>query len=320
MEIDATDPVVLLSFAELTLDTPEDRALMDRLVRVTVHVENDTPLGTAIQLYRGKALAALGLPDAATCSIILADVADAQGDADAFMARYSAEQPTYGKIAPDVARRLIDAGRASEAYDILHASMARETDTPFRIFNPKLDEVYEDCLDRLGKFDELKAHLLTTFEQGLSARELRKYLKLLPDFDDIEAEEKALDRVEAYPRLGAAIRFLVDWSALDRAARVVLARAGELDGDGYTALTRAAEAMDAHHPLAATLLRRAMIEDTLNGAKSTRYRHAVRHLAECQASDTAITDYGSVLTHEEFVTALRQKHGRKYGFWSLMDG
>jgi len=70
MEIDATDPVVLLSFAELTLDTPEDRALMDRLVRVTVHVENDTPLGTAIQLYRGKALAALGLPDVATCSII----------------------------------------------------------------------------------------------------------------------------------------------------------------------------------------------------------------------------------------------------------
>jgi len=46
----------------------------------------------------------------------------------------------------------------------------------------------------------------------------------------------------------------------------------------------------------------------------------VRHLAECQASDTAITDYGSVLTHEEFVIALRQKHGRKYGFWSLMDG
>ena len=65
MEIDATDPVVLLSFAELALDTPEDRALMDRLMRATVHVENDTPLDTAILLYRGKAMAALGLHDAA---------------------------------------------------------------------------------------------------------------------------------------------------------------------------------------------------------------------------------------------------------------
>ena len=255
-----------------------------------------------------------------TSSIILADVADAQGDVDAYMARYTAEQLTYGTIAPGVARRLIDAGRASEAYDILQASMARETDTTFRIFNSKLDEVYEDCLDRLGKLDELKTHLWTTFERGLSARALRKYLKLLPDFDDVEAEEKALDHVEAYPRLAAAISFLVDWPALDRAARVVLARAGELDGDGYTTLTRAAEAMDARHPLAATLMRRAMVEDTLNGAKSTRYRHAVRHLAECQASDQAITDYGAVLTHEEFVAALRQKHNRKYGFWSLVDG
>ena len=255
-----------------------------------------------------------------TSSIILADVADAQGDVDAYMARYTAEQLTYGTIAPGVARRLIDAGRASEAYDILLASMARETDTPFRIFNSNLDEVYEECLDRLGKLDELKMHLWTTFEQGLSARALRNYLKLLPDFDDVEAEEKALDRVETYPRLAAAISFLVDWPALDRAARVVLARADKLDGDGYTTLTRAAEAMDARHPLAATLMRRAMVEDTLNGAKSTRYRHAVRHLAECQASDRAITDYGTVLTHEEFVAALRKKHGRKYGFWSLVDG
>ena len=39
MEIDATDPVVLLSFAELALDTTDDRALMDRVVRATVHVE-----------------------------------------------------------------------------------------------------------------------------------------------------------------------------------------------------------------------------------------------------------------------------------------
>lgn len=115
------------------------------------------------------------------------------------------------------------------------------------------------------------------------------------------------------------ISFLVDWPALDRAAQVVLARADELDGDNYTTLSHAAEALDARHPLAATLLRRAMVEETLKGAKSTRYRHAARHLAECQASEPAITDYGSVLTHEGFVAALRQKHGRKYGFWSLVE-
>ena len=73
MEIDPTDPVVLLSFAELALDSPQDRALMDRVVHATLHVENETPVDTAILLYRGKALAALGMPDAAIDVLTLAN-------------------------------------------------------------------------------------------------------------------------------------------------------------------------------------------------------------------------------------------------------
>lgn len=73
MELDPTDPVVLLSFVEFALDTPDDRSLMDRVVRATVHVENATPVDTAILLYRGRALAALGLPDAAIDVFTLAN-------------------------------------------------------------------------------------------------------------------------------------------------------------------------------------------------------------------------------------------------------
>ena len=73
LEIDPTDPVVLLSFAELALDTPHDRSLMEKVVRATTHVDNETPVDTAILLYRGKALAALGLPDAAIDVFTLAN-------------------------------------------------------------------------------------------------------------------------------------------------------------------------------------------------------------------------------------------------------
>ena len=65
LEIDPADPIVLLSFAELALDSPDDSALLDRVVRSTTHVENETPVDTAILLYRARALAALGMPDAA---------------------------------------------------------------------------------------------------------------------------------------------------------------------------------------------------------------------------------------------------------------
>ena len=72
-QIDATDPIVLLSFAELALDTPNDRALMDDVVRATTHVENETPVDTAILLYRGRALSAMDMPDAAIGVFTLAN-------------------------------------------------------------------------------------------------------------------------------------------------------------------------------------------------------------------------------------------------------
>lgn len=99
-----------------------------------------------------------------TRSVILADVADAQGDVDAYMARYSAEQLTYGTIAPDVARRLLDAGRTQEAFDIVNRSRAADEGKSFRMFGGDLNEVYEECLGKLGKLDELKKHLWNRFE------------------------------------------------------------------------------------------------------------------------------------------------------------
>lgn len=65
LSIDPSDPIILLSFAELALDSPENLSVMDRVVRDTAKVQNETPVDTAILLYRGKALAALGLADAA---------------------------------------------------------------------------------------------------------------------------------------------------------------------------------------------------------------------------------------------------------------
>lgn len=284
------------------------------------------PTEAELATYRRFGVSSREAKDAArrnrklTRSVILADVADAQGDVDAYMARYTAEQLTYGTIAPDVARRLLDAGRIDEAFKIIKRARADEDGRSFQAFRHRLDPVYEECLEKLGRHDALKAHLWETFTRTLSARCLRAYLKRLPDFDDLEAEEKALDLAEAHPHLLAALGFLIDWPARDRAARLVVARAGDLDGNAYALLTPAAEALETEHPLAATLLRRAMIADTLDGAKSKRYRHAARHLAECKACETAITDQGDVPGHAQFVKALRQKHGRKHGFWHLVDG
>jgi hypothetical protein len=254
-----------------------------------------------------------------TSSIILADIADAQGNVDAYMARYTEEQLTYGTIAPGVARRLLAAERVEEAMNIISLSREAENGKSLRLFRRDLDSVYQECLERLGRTDELKQHLWDTFTQTMSETSLRKYLKLVPDFEDIEAEEQALVLAERYPHLGGAISFLLKWPAHARAAKVIESRAAELDGNNYYTLTEAADALEPEYPLAATLLRRAMVQDTLDGAKHKRYRYAAKHLTECAASDVMISDYGDFPSHERFVAEMRDKHGRKHGFWALAN-
>lgn len=58
------DAVVLASFAELALDGA-DAASAQRVVALTAGITNETPVHTAVLLYRGKALAKLGLDHAA---------------------------------------------------------------------------------------------------------------------------------------------------------------------------------------------------------------------------------------------------------------
>jgi hypothetical protein len=96
----------------------------------------------------------------------------------------------------------------------------------------------------------------------------------------------------------------------------VLTRAAEIDGNLYYLLVPAAQLIEGKHPLAATLLRRAMIEDTLDGTKSSRYKHAARHLLECVSLASSIQNFGIFETHETFASRLHAKHGRKTGFWA----
>jgi hypothetical protein len=106
---------------------------------------------------------------------------------------------------------------------------------------------------------------------------------------------------------------------LDRAARVVTARAAELDGDYYETLAPSADALAAKHPLAATLALRAMIAFTLTKARSSRYRHAARHFMECESLAAAIKDFGAFETHTAYAARLKAEHARKSGFWSLIS-
>jgi tetratricopeptide (TPR) repeat protein len=64
LALEPEDPVALASYSELVLDG-NDHAKMKRVIEMTASLANDGPVHTAVLLYRGKALAKLGMDTAA---------------------------------------------------------------------------------------------------------------------------------------------------------------------------------------------------------------------------------------------------------------
>lgn len=249
---------------------------------------------------------------ARTVKSALTEIADALGDVDGYIARFSDEDRTNPAIAAGIAERLLVANRAEEAMAVLAGAEDKSRNGGHW---PDWQLVRIDALEALGRTDEAQAERWATFERTLSAEYLRAYLKRLPDFDDEEAESKALAGVSRYPNFHHALWFMIDWPALDLAAELVLARHSEIDGNNYGLLTPAADALEQSHPLAATLMLRAMIHYSLDKAKSTRYGHAARHMQTCEYLDKRIESFGDHAGHDAFVAGLRLRHGRKSGFW-----
>ena len=169
-----------------------------------------------------------------------------------------------------------------------------------------------------GQHERAQRLRWSAFEERLSSTHLRSYLKRLPDFEDVEAEDEATQHALGFGSFSAALNFFLEWPDQARAAQLVMARAPEIDGNLYFLLDPAAQLIEGKYPMAATLLRRAMIADTLNGAKASRYKHAARHLLECASLAPSIQDFVGFETHEGFVDSLRAKHGRKTGFWGQL--
>jgi hypothetical protein len=250
---------------------------------------------------------------ARTVQFALTDIADALGDVDGYAGCFSALERSTPTTAARIAERMLSAGRADDA---MAALMLAEPVFRKGGHWPDWQRVWIDTLDALGRRADAQAERWTVFERSLNAEYLRAHIKRLPDFDDEEAEIRGLAHVSQSANIHQALTFLIKWPAHDLAAKLVLERQGELDGNYYELLTPGAEALEHRYPLAATLMLRAMIDYSLIHARTKRYGHAARHLQTCEQLSKRIEDFGERRDHSAYVAHLRKLHGRKTAFWN----
>jgi hypothetical protein len=238
-----------------------------------------------------------GARRARICRQALQDIADARGDVDAFIASFSNAQARTHDGAAQIAKRLLRANRAGDARERLEASKSPEG-KPTALWQG----IYAQTLEALDQKEAAQKFRLTCFHQNLNADLLRAYIKRLPDFDDEEALDAALLYARHFPDFNQALAFLLAWPSLKHAAARIIQDHRALDGNDFAGLNDLIDALGDNHALATTLVRRALVEDTLTNFRTKRYRHAARHIAACGALAPHISDWQG---HEDHQTWLR---------------
>ena len=171
----------------------------------------------------------------------LQDIADGQADVDAFIALVPAAERSRPHTGAEIGRRLLAAGRAAEALAALETARPKQRAAPARddealyLAEHGGDSAWEEAtieaLDATGQPEQAQRLRWAAFEERLSVTQLRAHLKRLPGFDDVEAEDRAKQHALGFRSFPAALRFFQEWPDQTHAARLVLARASEIDGN-----------------------------------------------------------------------------------------
>ncbi|MBX3480139.1 MAG: hypothetical protein KF842_07040 [Caulobacter sp.] len=229
-------------------------------------------------------------------------IADAMGDIEGYVATWSSTETADPWVGAQIAGRLIAAGRIDEAVAALERARPRRDVRTLGAID--WDRAWLQALEAQGRGDEAQEVRWARFEERLDALMLREHLKRLGDFDDVEAEDRAMAYARGFPKALFALRFFTEWPAGTEAAALVMERLGELKGDAIEVLEPAARMLEARQPLAATLLLRAMIEDTARWRRTERYKAAMRWILEAASLEPQIADHRGYGTHEDFLKAI----------------
>lgn len=232
----------------------------------------------------------------------LQDIAEVTGDTSAYIAQFTPDDLRCKDIAAEVATLMLAENAPDKALVTLKDASGTHGQAAW-------DDAMIATLTALDKSDDVQAHRWACFERDLSAPHLRDYLKVLPDFEDVEAEDRARIYTLSYPAALSALHFFLEWPDLLSASQLVIKRADEIDGDDYEFINHAADALRDKYPLAAALLLRSMIDFALKHERTTRYKYVIDHLQDCEKLDADIDDYGIYKSHESYKDIFRKRDG-----------
>ncbi|WP_171177839.1 DUF6880 family protein [Ruegeria sp. HKCCD8929] len=243
-------------------------------------------------------------------------IASARGDVD-LLIEFEAKKRPHMQDTLGIAERLLDAGRVAEALDWVRKPGQRTIDGYDNEITPTRVSLEAKILEALDDKPAAAALQWRCFEATLSVDILREYLKGLPDFEDLEAEDRAHKLALKHGNPETALQFFIDWPRQDLAAELIVIHRHRWDGRDWHILPKVARLLEHEYPSAATIIYRALLDDILDRALSKAYSHGAKYLKQLDllARDADKSLPSRMADHATYLAGLKKAHPRKTGFW-----
>lgn len=311
---DKTLPATLL----VTLYLGDEYSAREGLIDIAMEALGEPGVRALIAAFQDQAEREGGDYARRHCSYAIESLARQVGDAKLFeetrMAAWQEPASTTAYI--DIAEVYLETGSAETALAWLERIPVDETYSA-----GKRDALLLAAYGALGRVSEQAEVAWRVFRSRRTLASLDLVLAIIGEErrEVVLKDEAALILADEKLSLTDA-EFLVGAGRPKDAGRYLLDHGEQIDGNQYTRLPSLAKLLEAEHPLAASVIYRALLDCILGPGRSSAYEYAAGYLRAMDRMAERITEWERFGSHAEYVEGIRRDHKRKYGFWGRYNG
>ncbi len=160
-----------------------------------------------------------------------------------------------------------------------------------------------------------------TFLRTLEAKYYCDFMKKLADCDKNNYRQEAMEIISKNTRLDLVVLFLDAVHEYELLSNFVFQKHEQLSRFvNISTLRKLSKTLVTNAQyLAATLIRRELVNDVLATAKSQYYHYAVSDLRLAMDYGFQVIDWQNFSDNKEYLTKLQTNHGKKYSFWDRIN-
>ena len=182
-----------------------------------------------------------------------------------------------------------------------------------------LGEIYQQQADSTAQLKTLGE----AFELYSTPKRLQSIMAIASPAEQSQWRKKAYKLAQQQQDIVIAISLLLEINEPELASQVAVGRYKEFATIHYETLNQLLKELPENTQLIQVIIYRSLINDILNNMSGKAYGYAARYYKKLVQLDSRIShlpeSYSSLISQQDYINKLRDKHDKKYSFWERIE-